>query len=72
MCACADAMRIRALSALLAAHDGMHTDSRLMLVFCTTAGDDGKSEVIGFLHMRGVVSVDWAMDNCVVSGGAEN
>ena len=49
-----------------------YTDSRLMLVFCTTAGDDGKSEVIGFLHMRGVVSVDWAMDNCVVSGGAEN
>jgi hypothetical protein len=70
-----DAMRVRALSALLAANGGtlpVSTKSSLMLVFSTTKDDDGKNEVIGFLHLEEVVTEDWAREHCDVSGCVSN
>ena len=43
-----------------------------MLVFSTTAGDGGKNEVIGFLHVQEVVSDGWACEHCDVSGAVGN
>ena len=67
-----DALHIKALAAFLAAHDGRHeveAERRLVLVYSTT---EGKNEVISYLHVQEVVSVDWAFDNCDVSVGVEN
>ena len=60
-----------------AMEDGWCPDSalpnfRTQSIFRATKGDDSKNEVIGFLRMEEVVSVDCLVDNCDFSGGVKN